>query len=83
MASEAEELRREFDATREELDQMAQEIALADERMAEFARHDLQVGDLRATLDDARRRHARLDQRERALRAKFRAVIGEMSERTH
>ena len=83
MANAAEELRSEFDITRQELDEMAEEIAVADQRMAEFARMDLQVGDLRAKLDDARQRHARLDRRERALRAKFRAVIGDTSDRTH
>ena len=83
MASEAEELRREFDETREELDDMAEEIASAEQRMAEFARDDLQLRDLRAMLDDARDHHTQLDGRERALRAKFRAVIGETSDRTH
>ncbi|MBM0207043.1 hypothetical protein JNW90_31645 [Micromonospora sp. STR1s_5] len=83
MASEAEALRREFDDTRQELDEMAEEIATAEQRMAEFARQDLQVRDLRAMLDNARDRHTHLDQRERALRAKFRAVIGDTSDRTH
>ena len=83
MDSEAEELRGEFDITRRELDEMAEELAVADRRMAEFARMDLQVGDLRAKLDEARNRHAQLDRRERALRAKFRAVIGDPSDRTH
>jgi predicted TIM-barrel fold metal-dependent hydrolase len=83
LASEGEELRCEFDVTRRELDEMAEEIAAADGRMAEFARLDLQVGDLRAKLDAAREHHARLDRRERALRAKFRAVIGDTSDRTH
>ena len=83
MASEAEELPREFDETRLELDAMAEEIASVEGRMAEFARHDLQVRDLRAMLDDARDQHIHLDRRERALRAKFRAVIGATSDRTH
>jgi uncharacterized coiled-coil DUF342 family protein len=83
LASEAEELRSEFDTTRRELDEMAEEIASADERMVEFARLDLQVGDLRAKLDEARHHHAQLDRRERALRAKFRAVLGAASDRTH
>ncbi len=83
MASEAEELRAEFDITRQELDEMAEEIAVADERMAEFARLDLQVGDLRAKLDEARSRHAQLDRRERALRAKFKAVIGDSRKGMH
>jgi chromosome segregation ATPase len=83
LAREAEELRRGFDETRQELDEMAEEIASAEAQMADFARQDLQVGDLRAMLERARSRHAQLDQRERALRAKFRAVIGDTSDRTH
>jgi predicted RNase H-like nuclease (RuvC/YqgF family) len=77
LASEAEELRREFDETREELDAMAAEIASAQARMAEFARRDLQLGELRTMLDSARRRHARLDDRERALRVEFQSIIGD------
>ena len=38
MASEADELRREFDETRDELDAMAEEIACAEAQMAAFAR---------------------------------------------
>ena len=83
MASDAEELRREFDETRQELDEMAEEIASAEARMAEFARADLQLSELRAMLESSRRRHAQLDQRERALRAKFRVVLGQEAERRH
>ncbi|NNM73340.1 hypothetical protein [Enterovirga aerilata] len=83
MASEAEELRREFDITRQELDEMAEEIALAESRMAEFARHDLQVGHLREVLDRTRHRHAELDARERRLRAKFQAVLAGAPGSTH
>jgi hypothetical protein len=81
--SEAEELRREFDETRVELDEMAAEIASAEAQIASFARTDLQLGGLRAMLDNARRRHALLDQRERALRARFHSVLGEPRRQIH
>jgi chromosome segregation ATPase len=83
LASDAEEIRREFDITRQELDEMAEEIASAEERMAGLAREDLQVSGLRVRLDEARRRHAALDERERSLRAKFKAVIGIAGETVH
>ncbi|MGA0594913.1 hypothetical protein [Enterovirga sp. CN4-39] len=83
MASEAEELLREFERTREELDEMAEEIASAEARVAELARADLQLSELRSMLEHSRRRHAQLDQRERALRAKFRVVLGQEAARRH
>ncbi len=83
MASEAQELRREFDETREELDEMAAEIASAEQIVADCARSDLQLGELRAMLERARVRHAELDTRERALRIKFGAVISGTTGRTH
>ena len=83
MDTKVEELRREFDGTRRELDEMADEIASAERRMTDLARQDLQVGELREMLDDARRRHARLDERERALRAEFIAATGDIPDRTH
>ena len=79
----AEELKGEFESTRRELDEMADEIASAERRMADLARPDLQVGELRQMLDDARQRHARLDERERALRAEFDAVTRDIPIRTH
>ena len=56
MDREIEELRLEFEITRRELDEMAEEIADAEERMNALARQDVQVGDLREMLDEARAR---------------------------
>ena len=79
-----EELQLEFDSARRELDEMADEIADVESRMTALARQDVQLGDIREMLADARRRHHQLEARERALRAKFCAVIGaDRPNRTH
>ncbi len=71
-----EELQREFDAARRELEEMADEIADVESRMTALARQDVQLGDLREMLADARRRHHQLEAREGALRANFSAATG-------
>jgi hypothetical protein len=58
LVSEAEALRREFDVTRQELDEMSAEIVSVEEQMSGFARQDLQVGGLRVMMENTRRRHA-------------------------
>lgn len=83
MEGEAEELRQEFDLARRELDEMADEIAQVETRMSALARQDVQVGDLREMLEEARARHSRLEAREQALRVRFHAVLGDRPERVH
>ena len=83
MDSEAEALRLEFDLAQRELDEMADEIRDVESRMAALARQDVQLGNLRDMLADARSQHKQLEARERALRMKFRAVIGDRPHRTH
>lgn len=83
MASGNEELLREFELTRRDLDEMAEELAAAEDRVTALARQDVQVGDLRQMLAEARQQHSRLARRERTLRAKFRAVLDDGPKRTH
>jgi hypothetical protein len=79
----AEDLQRELDVTRRELDELGEDIALAEARMADFARQDLQLGDLRGMLEEARARHTRMLERERALRARFDPVLSGKTSGTH
>ena len=83
MESEAEELRVEFDLARRELDEMADEIAQVESRMTALARQDVQLGDLRDMLEEARARHRGLEARERVLRERFHAVLGDRQDRLH
>lgn len=83
MADDRAELKREFEITRRELAEMAEDITIAEARMAVLGRHDLQVTDLRDMLDDARCRLADLVERERAVRAQFCDLLGDIPDRTH
>ena len=74
MGSGAEELRREFDLARRELDEMAVEIVAAERSLAELSRRDIQAGELRVLLAETKQRHARLQDRARNLNAKFAAA---------
>ena len=79
----AEELRSEFEITRRELDELSEEIASAERRLAEFARHDLQVVEIREAIETSRVRLNRLSDRERTLRAKFAAVLADRRDTSH
>ena len=83
MADATADLRDEFDASRRELNELAEDLALAETQLADLARRDVQVPDLRAMLERTRRKHAQLEARECALRARFRAVLSEQNGGTY
>jgi predicted RNA-binding protein len=83
LVSGAEELRREFDLTRRELDEMANDILAAERNLAELSRRDIQAGELRSLLADTKERHARLQGRLRKLELKYSAAEQGRPDRTH